>query len=117
MKYKTITLDWDSIAWCEAKEIMDFIIKDNIHVMKIKIVGSPRADGYHVYLTMDKRYDLDKCLYWRNRYRDDGKRVVMDKLLKTKEESKMIIFSYKNKMKGGIMREQESKESLYFVRN
>lgn len=104
------------MAWDEARKIMDFIIDDNIHVLEIKIVGSPRADGYHVYLTMDKRYSLDECLYWRNRYRDDGQRVVMDKLLKTEHESKMIIFSYKNKRKGGKMREQESEESLYFVR-
>ena len=63
-----------------------------------KIYSSPNLDGYHVYIHFIKSLDWNKVIYLRNRWKDDGNRVVID-IQKTIPQTMMI--SFKSKSRNG----------------
>ena len=96
--FKIISLDYDKIAWHECKKRIDFIKNDRNDIEHIFVMNSPLLDGYHVYIHFNKSLDWNKVIYLRNRWKDDGNRVVID-IQKTIPQTMMI--SFKSKSRNG----------------
>ena len=95
-EFITITLDYDKIAWSECKKRIDFILNDHKDILDIDVYSSPLNDGYHLYVNMTKYMKWNEIMRLRRRWHDDGKRIIID-LLKTRNETKMIMFRSKTR--------------------
>ena len=95
-EFKTITLDYDKIAWKECHERINFILNDRKDILKIQVYNSPLHDGYHLYVIMCDYIQWNEIMYLRQRWKDDGKRIEID-LMKTIPETKMIMFRSKTR--------------------
>ena len=94
VRFRRLTLDYDNITEKELMKRIKFIFKDRLDITKIKVFASPRLDGYHVYCYFDSFITIQKMIYLRHRYKDDGKRIVID-LLKSNDLEKMVLFESK----------------------
>ena len=95
-EFITITLDYDKIAWTECKKRIDFILNDHKDILDIDVYSSPLNDGYHLYVNMTKYMKWNEIMRLRRRWHDDGKRIIID-LMKTRNETKMIMFRSKTR--------------------
>ena len=80
---------------------MKKLIKKDKIVQFIDIYQSTSLDGYHLYVTTNKKLSFIEKMPYRKKWRDDGQRIVMD-LLKDDEKLKDVLFSYRMK-KGKII--------------
>jgi len=96
--FKIISLDYDNIAWKECKKRIDFIKNDRKDIKHIFVMSSPLLDGYHVYIHFNNPLEWNEVIYLRNRWKDDGKRLVID-IQKTIPQTMMI--SFKSKSRNG----------------
>lgn len=85
-----IKIDYDNIAYSELNKRLEFI-KNNPITKSIKIFQSPSLDGFHLYVTPTKELTWNEKIYYRNLFKDDGQRIVLD-LLKD-EQLKDVLFS------------------------
>ena len=108
-EFKTITLDYDNIAWNECHERIGFILNDRKDILKIQVYNSPlsnykkniwlrikRKHSYHLYIYMIDYIQWNEIMYLREKWKDDRKRIEID-LLKTIPETKMIMFRSKTR--------------------
>jgi len=95
-EFRVITLDYDDIAWKECLKRIYFIMNDTTDIEKIKVYSSPLHDGYHLYVYMHDYIQWKKIMYLRRRWKDDGIRMTID-LMKTRPETKMIMFRSKTR--------------------
>ena len=95
-EFRTITLDYDNIVWNECHERINFILNDRKDILKIQVYNSPLHDGYHLYVFMCDYIQWEEIMYLRRRWKDDGRRMVID-LMKTVPETKMIMFRSKTR--------------------
>jgi len=89
-----IGLDWDSIAYYEARKRIDDIIKNDF-VDYIDLFESPSGEGYHVKVYTKQYFPYTKRLQLRQSWKDDGKRIVTD-LLKSNQAPKEVLFYKKS---------------------
>ena len=89
-----IKLDWDGIAYDIARKRLNKI-KSFYVVTAYQIFESPSGDGYHVYVQLCVNITVPSSYKLRQRWKDDGQRVIMDALFRPENVPHDILFTKK----------------------